>query len=155
MTVNFIGEAIPEGADRAWFESFNFADPYSGASKFTRSKWAIDREHGVFCTYLNGPGDKIPEERPAFYVLGFKDGTVIKLVTFDYYEIFLKDSELGMFTYYVERAIVPSGTLYSDDDLREMIEKGWTTFVEYEARGIFDDKQHLVFADDCIQREQG
>ena len=155
MTFNFIGETIPEGADRAWFDRFNFENPYSGASKFKRSKWAIDREHGIFCTFLGGPGDKIPEERPAFYVLGFKDGTVIKLVTFDYYEIFLKDSELGMFTYYVERAIVPSGTLYSDDDLREMIEKGWTTFVEYEARGIFDDKQHLVFADDCIQREQG
>ncbi|MDN6029624.1 MAG: hypothetical protein L0I13_01060 [Lactococcus plantarum] len=151
MTVNFIGEAIPEGADRAWFESFNFADPYSGASKFTRSKWAIDRENGIFCTFLNGPGDKIPENRPSFYVLGFKDGTVINLEIFDYYEIFLKDSELGVFTYYVERAIVPSGTLYSDDDLREMIKKGWMAYRNYETKRDY----HLAFADDCIQRRQG
>ena len=151
MTVNFIGEAIPEGADRAWFESFNFADPYSGASKFTRSKWAIDREHGVFCTYLNGPGDKIPEERPAFYVLGFKDGTVIRLELFDYYEIFHKDSELGMFTYYVERAYVPAGISYSDEELLEMIEKGWTAYKDYASNGSIGE-YHLVFADDCIQR---
>ena len=155
MTVHFIGEDIPQGADRAWFDRFNFKDPYSGASKFTQSEWAIDREHGIFCTFLGGPGNKIPEECPAFYVLGFKDGTVISLELFSYYQMFRKSSVLGMFTYYVERAYVPAGVSYSDEELREMIEKGWTTFVEYEARGIFDDKQHLVFADDCIQREQG
>ena len=155
MTVNFIGEDIPEGADRAWFDRFNFEDPYSGASKFTQTEWAIDREHGIFLTYLNGPGRKIPEERPAFYVLGFKDGTVINLDLFDYYQIFRKDSELGMFTYYVEHAYIPAGVSYSDEELREMIEKGWSTFVEYEARGTLGDDQHLVFADDCIQRRQG
>ena len=154
MTFQFIRENIPEGADRAWFDRFNFEDPYSGASKFTQTEWAIDREHGIFLTYLNGPGRKIPEERPAFYVLGFKDGTVINLDLFDYYQIFRKDSELGMFTYYVERAYVPAGVSYSDEELLEMIEKGWTTFRNYETKGSIGD-YHLIFSDDCIQREQG
>ncbi|MDN6070103.1 MAG: hypothetical protein L0I48_02795 [Lactococcus plantarum] len=155
MTVNFIGEAIPEGADRAWFDRFNFEDPYSGSTPFCQTKWAIDRENGVFLTYLNGPGEKLPEELPAFYALGFKDGTVIRLELFSYYEIFRKESELGMHTHYVERAYVPAGVSYSDNDLREMIKKGWTTFVEYDARGTLGDDQHLVFADDCIKKVQG
>ena len=151
MTVHFIGEDIPQGADGAWFDRFNFKDPYSGASKFTQSEWAIDREHGIFCTFLGGPGNKIPEECPAFYVLGFKDGTVIRLELFSYYEIFRKESELGMHTHYVERAYVPAGVSYSDNDLREMIEKGWMTYRNFETKRDY----HLVFADDYTQRRQG